>query len=84
MIDFLAQKFDRIEKNFDEIKTGLGTKADKSDVTQLRNELSSRITTLGDKIDDYRADQSGPRSQINEHREWIDKASPKIGVKLPG
>jgi hypothetical protein len=81
LVDFIAQKIDGIDRQFDEIKEELKSKADKSDIDGLRSELSSRIAILGSKIDDNRGEQSSMERKVDAHEKLIAKASEKISVE---
>ena len=91
LVEFIAEKFDHLEGEIKEVKNGLSevrgglaevkitldTKADKADVDRIL----TRVTMLGDKIGDYRAEQLATQKQADAHEKWIAKASEKISVK---
>jgi hypothetical protein len=54
------------------------TKVDKSDIDRVL----ARVALLGDKIDDYRAEQNGLSRQVERHEKWHHQTAAKIGLKL--
>jgi ElaB/YqjD/DUF883 family membrane-anchored ribosome-binding protein len=97
LIDFLSKKFNDSREEIkeiisvlrSEIKEALKTKADKSDIENVRRELKSdinavltRINQTGNHVDDHRAEQLETRRKVDTHDKWITKAAPKIGVKI--
>ena len=94
LIDFLADKFDKNKEEIineirvemrTEIKEALKTKADKADIENLKssiNAILTRITVIGNNVDDYRSGQISIERKVKEHDKWITKAAPKIGIKV--
>ncbi len=75
LMDFLIGQFDKMHET-------LATKADKADLDSSVERVLNKITMLGDKIDDYRADQIGMQRQLNKHEKWHFQTADKIGIKL--
>jgi len=98
LAQFVAEKFDEVKNDINgvkneikEVREDLKLKADKSDIDKIIatkadksdiDRVLTRVTMLGDKIDDYRAEQLATKKQVNAHEKWIVQAAPKIGVKL--
>lgn len=87
LFQFLVNKFDKIDDKFVEISDKLDTKADKSDLDQKADKsdierVLTRIGMLGNKIDDYRAEQLETRPKVERHEKWHFQIAEKVGVKL--
>ena len=74
--DKLAEVNQKLDQKAD--KSDLALKADKSDIDAVLN----RVNLLGNKIDDYRADQISLERQVEKHEKWHFKTAAKIGIKL--
>jgi chromosome segregation ATPase len=88
LVDFLSQKFDGLDRQFDEIKTVLKTKADKRDLEMKADKsdidiILTRLNHISNVIGDNRTEQLATRRQVENHEKWISKASQKIGIELP-
>jgi len=79
LVDFLAVKFDEVNKKLDQ-------KADKSEVEEMIAEVKADLRAvsarLGSKIDDYHAEQIGMRRDVDRHEKWHFKVADKVGVDL--
>ena len=90
LVDFLSEKFDHEKQEIlSGVKEALETKADKSDIENVRKELKSDITSvltrinrIGNNVDDHRSEQLETRRKVDIHDKWIAKAAPKIGIKI--
>jgi len=80
LVDFLAVKFDEVNAKLDQKadKSDLALKADKSDI----DAVLTRVAQLGNKLDDYRAEQINMQRQVDKHERWHFQVAEKTGVKL--
>ena len=74
----IDEKFEKIDIRFEKIEQLLDTKADKADIDRIL----TRVALLGNKVDDYRAEQIGMQKQLDRHEKWHNQAAAKIGLKL--
>jgi len=76
--DKIDERFDKIDEKFEKIDSQLATKADKTDIDRVL----TRIGGIGDKVNDYRAEQLTIKTQVDRHERWHRQAAQKIGIKL--
>jgi len=74
----IDEKFEKIDIRFEKIEQLLDTKADKADIDRIL----TRVALLGNKVDDYRAEQIGMQKQLDKHEKWHNQTATKIGFKL--
>jgi predicted lipoprotein len=84
LADLMMIQFEKIYEKLDQkadksdMEKILATKADKSDIDRVL----TRIALLGNKIDDYRAEEIGLKRQVEKHEKWHLQTATKIGLKL--
>jgi uncharacterized protein YicC (UPF0701 family) len=87
LADLMADQFEKVfekldqkadKSDTDKIYQILATKADKSDT----DAVLTRVARLGNKIDDYRAEEIGLKRQVEKHEKWHLATAAKIGIKL--
>jgi uncharacterized coiled-coil DUF342 family protein len=82
LVDFLVVKFDEVNDKLDR-------KADKDQVKTMIDGVNNRIdgvndriTRLSDKLDDYHAEQTGLKRQVDKHEKWHFQTAAKVGIDL--
>ena len=78
LVDFLGGQFEKIHARLNKVDVVLRNKSDRDDI----GDVVTRIMMLGNKIDDYRAEQIGMQKQLNKHEKWHFKTAAKAGLDL--
>ena len=78
----LYSRFDEVDARLDKIEATLEQKADKTEINERFNCLETRVIQLGDKLDNYRAEQIGLTRKVEKHDHQISQIAGKINLKL--
>ena len=87
ILDFLVVHYDKLDNKLDEMNSKFEEKFDAIDkrfdkVDERFNCLETRVIQLGDKIDNYRAEQIGLTRKVEKHDHQISQIAGKINLKL--
>ena len=74
----MGGQFEKIHARLNKVDVVLRNKSDRDDI----GDVVTRIMMLGNKIDDYRAEQIGMQKQLNKHEKWHFKTAAKAGLDL--
>lgn len=75
LIEYLSQRFDKIDSAVDYLKEN---KADKSDVNNLMN----AVDAYAKKADTYFQEMVMLSHKIDRHEKWFHLVAEKLGIKL--
>ncbi len=82
LIEYLDQKFGKVDQQFVEVNDKLGNleenKADKSDV----NGLMTAIDAYAKRADAYFQEMVMLSHKVDRHEKWFHQIAEKLGIKL--